>query len=198
MTLHVTWYVIGWVLCVLSFMGCGQEKQPEMGEAALVLENEAMPIGGDFTLTDHNGKPFHLFEQKRPVLLFFGYATCPDFCPQTLAQLAQAYSKLEDGAKDVLTVFVSVDPQRDSPEVLKKYLTHFDVPVVGLTGSKEALDAVVKQYAGFYEIRDEGSAAGYLIDHSLYIYVIDRNGGVRYLLRSTDSVDDMVTIMRQL
>lgn len=198
MNVFLKWSVIVCLFCGLGVMGCGKEKQPEMGETALVLEKEAMPIGGDFTLTDHNGKPFHLFEQKRPVLLFFGYATCPDFCPQTLAQLAQAYSKLEDGAKDVLTVFVSVDPQRDTPEVLKKYVTHFEVPVVGLTGSKDALDAVVKQYAGFYEIRDEGSAAGYLIDHSLYIYVIDRNGGVRYLLRSTDSVDDMVTIMRQL
>jgi len=189
-------FVIGCLLC-FGLMGCNAEKQPEMGETTLVLEKEAMPIGGDFSLTDHNGEPFHLFAQKRPVLLFFGYATCPDFCPQTLAQLAQAYSKLGDDG-DVLTVFVSVDPQRDTPEVLKKYIAHFEVPVVGLTGSKEALDAVVKQYAGFYEIRDEGSAAGYLIDHSLYIYVIDRNGGVRYLLRSTDTIDDMVTIMRQL
>ncbi|MFT5369765.1 MAG: protein SCO1/2 [Candidatus Latescibacterota bacterium] len=185
-------------LLIFVFLGCQSPDQMGEPERDLTLEKEAFPIGGDFVLTDQNGQPFRLLDQKRPVLLFFGYATCPDFCPQTLARLAKVYSVLGDDAKDVLTVFVSVDSQRDTPDVLKTYLSHFDVSVVGLTGTKEAVDAVVKQYAGFYEVRDEGSAAGYLIDHSLYIYVVDRMGGVRFLLRSTDSVADIVTVVRQL
>lgn len=182
----------------LFFVGCQPSERSGEVERDLTLEKEAMPIGGDFTLTDQDGQPFRLLDQTQPVLLFFGYATCPDFCPQTLARLAQVYDTLGEDGKDVLTVFVSVDTKRDTPSVLKAYLAHFDMPVVGLTGSQEDVDAVVKQYAGFYEVRDEGSAAGYLIDHSLYIYVIDRDGGVRFLLRSTDSVADIATVMKQL
>ena len=182
----------------LLFVGCQTDEHIGEDGRDLTLEKEAMPIGGDFTLTDQDGQSFRLLDQTQPVLLFFGYATCPDFCPQTLARLAQVYDTLGDDGKDVLTVFVSVDAKRDTPHVLKTYLAHFDMPVVGLTGSREDVDAVVKQYAGFYEVRDEGSAAGYLIDHSLYIYVIDRDRGVRFLLRSTDSVADIATVMKQL
>ncbi|MBT3605855.1 MAG: SCO family protein [Candidatus Latescibacteria bacterium] len=185
-------------LLILVFGGCQQAEQMGEPERDLTLEKEVFPIGGDFTLTDQHGQPFRLADLKRPVLLFFGYATCPDYCPQTLARLAQVYAVLGADAQDVLTVFVSVDSERDTPEVLKTYLSHFDMDVVGLTGKKDVVDAVVKQYAGFYEVRDEGSAAGYLIDHSLYIYVVDREGGVRFLLRSTDSVADIVTVVRQL
>ena len=180
------------------FVGCASEVRVGEDGRDLTLEAEALPIGGDFSLTDQDGQPFRLAQVKQPVLLFFGYATCPDFCPQTLAQLAQVYATLGEDGKDVLTVFVSVDAKRDTPDVLKTYLAHFDMPVVGLTGSQDAVDAVVKQYAGFYKVRDEGSAAGYLIDHSLYIYAIDRDGGIRFLLRSTDSVKDMVTVIKQL
>jgi len=182
----------------LLFVGCQTDEYIGEDGRDLTLEKEAMPIGGDFTLTDQDGNAFRLLDQTQPVLLFFGYATCPDFCPQTLARLAQVYAALGEGDKDVLTVFVSVDTKRDTPSVLKTYLAHFDMPVVGLTGSQEDVDTVVKQYAGFYEVRDEGSAAGYLIDHSLYIYVIDRDGGVRFLLRSTDAVADIATVIKQL
>ena len=193
-----TWRLVTGLLCILcmAFWGCQPGQQVSDDGRDLTLEKEPLPIGGDFTLTDHNGMPFRLVDQNRPVLLFFGYTTCPDFCPQTLARLAQVYFEL--GESDLLTVFVSVDPGRDTPENLKMYLSHFDMPAVGLTGGEAAVNKVVEQYAGFYERRDEASAAGYLIDHSLYIYAVDRTGGVRFLLRSTDSVKNILKVVRQL
>ncbi|MDA0710294.1 MAG: SCO family protein [bacterium] len=195
--IHLLLLVTACILCCVS-QGCGPGQQADESVRDLTLEAEPLPIGGDFLLTDHNGQTFHLAEQKGPVLLFFGYASCPDFCPQTLSQIAQVYAVLGQQAEDLQTIFVSVDPVRDTPDVLKTYLSHFGLPVIGLTGSKEEIDSVVKQYAAFYEVRDAHSAAGPLIDHSVYIYAIDREGRVRFLLRSTDTVKDMVTVIRQL
>ena len=137
-------------------------------------------------------------EQQRPFFFFLGYASCPDACPQTLARLARVYALLGEEARDLGTLFVSVDAERDSPAVLKTYLSHFDVPAIGLTGSQDSIDAVVKRYAAHYEINDQASAAGYLIDHSLYIYLIDQHGDLRFFFRPSHTAEEITTVARQL
>jgi protein SCO1/2 len=155
--------------------------------------------GGDFALTDQNGSRFLLREQRgKVVLLFFGYTTCPDACPAMLAKLASVYKALGQKKSRVLTVFVSVDPARDTPEALKKYLAYFPINAAGLTGTKEEIDAVVKQYGAYYEIEKSDSALGYHINHSTTLYVIDQSGEVKLRFKHTDRPDLMAAAVQQL
>ncbi len=173
------------------------ERAPQI-DPDLTLSAEPYPFGGDLTLVDHNGNAFHLADQQGPFLLFFGYVSCPDACPQTMARLASVYTLLSKDARDLTALFVSVDPKRDTPEILKTYLSHFDVPAMGLTGSQDSINAVVKRYAAHYEISDGDSAAEYLIDHSLYIYLIDQNRDLRFLFRPDHTAEEIASVVRQL
>src|SRR5258708_27696292 len=121
-------------------------------------------IGGDFALTDDKGAPFNLGGQRgKVVLLFFGYTSCPDACPATMTKLSSVYKGLGADRDRVLTIFISVDPERDTPEALGKYMRYFGLNAVGLTGKKAEIDAVVKQYGASYAIEKSDSALGYHI-----------------------------------
>src|SRR2546423_1201575 len=149
-------------------------------------ESKTDGIGGDFALTDQNGDRFQLSAQRgKIVLLFFGYSSCADACPTMMSKLTSVFKSLGADQKNVLTVFVSVDPARDKPAVLKKYLEYFSIGAVGLTGKKEEIDSVVKQYGASYEIEESDSAMGYHINHSTYLYLIDKNGEVKTRFKHT-------------
>jgi protein SCO1/2 len=147
------------------------------GVRTTTVENEA--LGGPFTLVDHHGREFRSSTLRgTPSLLFFGYTHCPDACPTILSRIARAYREAGPDARAIPTLFVSVDP-RDTPPVLAQYLRYFTaVPATGLTGTKEQIDAVVRQFGARYEIRDTGSAAGPLVDHTLHLYLLGPDGMV--------------------
>ena len=131
----------------------------------------------DFALTDQDGKVFHLSQLRgKIVLLFFGYTHCPDACPTTMAKLSRVFKTLGNKANDVVAIFVSVDPDRDTTSVLKGYLAYFHMNSIGLTGTKAEIDSVVKQYGARYEIEQSDSAAGYHINHSTDLYLLNQNG----------------------
>lgn len=134
----------------------------------------------DFQLTDQTGQPFRLSEQKGKVtLVFFGYTSCPDVCPLTLAEFKEVKEYLGKQSGEVRFVFVTVDPERDSPEKIAALLANFDPTFVGLTGSRSELEPVWKSY-GVYQAKQETSqAGGYLVDHTSIVYVIDKNGNWR-------------------
>ncbi len=157
-------------------------------------------IGGDFTLTDHRGESFRLAETGGKVrLLFFGYAMCPDVCPLTLSRVVQARQLLGDEAAELLTLFVSVDPERDTPARLADYLRYFSLgEAVGLTGGREEIDAVVDLFRATYEKQDAGSAAGYLISHTSYLFLLDRQGTVRAIFNQSVSPGDVAAAVRVL
>lgn len=139
-------------------------------------------IGGDFTLTDHKGQPWTLSKQKgKAVMLFFGYLTCPDVCPTTLLEMARVNEMLGRDAERTEIVFVSVDPERDTPEKLRDYLINFDPSFTGLTGTPEQIAQIAEDYKVVYRRRDQRSAMGYTIDHSSGTYLLDKNGDVRYI-----------------
>lgn len=187
-----------------SMLGCGtrggseegarQESATPRSTASETGELRTPPIlqefsiGGDFELVDHTGAPFRLQDQRGQVfLMFFGYTSCPDFCPATMALLTRAYERLGDAADEVTTLFVSVDPERDTPAKLAEYLEFFDIRALGLTGGPEQLDAVVPQYAARYEVEPTDSAGGPLFAHTTYIYLIDRRGRVVYTFMHNDT-----------
>ena len=153
-----------------------------------------LPIGGDFALTDHNGQRFELASLRgRAVLIFFGYTFCPDACPTTLSKLSSVYRRLGPDAKRVKTLYISVDPQRDTPAVLKADLANFDVDAVGLTGSKPEIDTVVKAFGAAYEIVPmPNSAAKYSVAHTTSLYALDPSGHTRIEFAYEASVDEIV------
>jgi protein SCO1/2 len=130
-----------------------------------------------FTLTADTGESVGLdaYEGK-VVLLYFGYTFCPDICPASLAELADAMETLGDDSADVQVVMISVDPARDTPEVLGEYVDHFNTSFVGLTGTDEEIAAVAEQYNVYYEAHEGTAATGYLVDHWAGVMVIDPEG----------------------
>ncbi|MEZ5289018.1 MAG: SCO family protein [Vicinamibacterales bacterium] len=159
-----------------------------------------LPIGGDFQLTDDDGQPFTLASQRgRVILIFFGYSSCPDACPTTLSKLSTVARRLGDEASRVRTLYVSVDPERDTPPVLKADLASFSLDAVGLTGTKAEIDRVVEQYGAAYEVvPTPGSAAPYTISHTTAVYALDTQGRVRTTFAYEASVDEIVTGIRTI
>lgn len=155
-------------------------------------------FGGDFVLTDQHGGSFDLAKGRGRVhLLFFGFTRCPDVCPMTLSRIARAFDQLTPAERaDIVTLFVTVDVDRDTPTVLAHHLTGFSVPVLGLTGTRAQIDTVVGQYRASYEITPSTSAAGPSVSHSTYLYLIDRDGRVRRLFRLGDGPEQIAAGLR--
>lgn len=157
-------------------------------------------LGGNFTLTDQNNQKFSLEKLKgKIVFLYFGYTFCPDACPLTLSKLNVVFQNLGNKTKNMNVVFVSIDPERDTPERLKKYLKYYSyLKPIGLTGTKEEVAKVAKQYKAIYQKAQTKSKATYLMDHSTYTYLLDSNGKVKYLFRHDESVDVITKITKLL
>lgn len=131
----------------------------------------------DFELTDHHGQVFKLSDQRgKVVVLFFGYTHCPDICPTTLTEYQKIHAGLKELANRVRFVFITVDPERDTPERLAEYIRYFDPDFIGLTGDRTTLETVWKSYGVYQQKQDVGSAAGYLVDHSTRLYVVNQQG----------------------
>jgi protein SCO1 len=169
---------LGLVLALLAgaALPCAAGQGAFLGE---VIEPPAP--APDFTLRTADGKPFRLSDQRgNVVVLYFGYTSCPDVCPTTLAQLADVKGQLGEAAARLRVALVTVDPERDTPQRLRIYIQAFDPTFLGLTGSKQALGKVWKAYGVFAEKkRVVGSPLGYLVDHSAKTYVIDAEGRLR-------------------
>src|SRR5262249_11176236 len=137
-------------------------------------QSAAPAADGDFSLTDHNNLPFRLRDQRgKVVLLFFGYTSCTEACPIILSRINSVFKQLGADRDRALAVFISVDPQRDTTQVLREYVGYFSAHTIALTGKKEEIDAVVKQYGAKYEIEKSNSAMGYHVNHTADIYLID-------------------------
>ena len=137
---------------------------------------DKVELGGPFTLTDQNGQKRSDSEFRgKYMLVFFGYTFCPDVCPTTLAVMAAALDKMGPGADRIVPIFISVDPNRDKPDVLKAYLSAFGPRFVGLTGTEEEIAATAKAYRVYVQThKDEGE--NYTVDHSGVVYLMDKSG----------------------
>jgi len=178
----------------IPWAGCeSQENKP--AETDLGVLNSQR----DFTLHDQDGNIFHLKDHRgQIVLLFFGYTSCPDVCPTALSKLARVYTLLGPAMRQkVLTVFVTIDPERDTAAKLKDYLQYFSINAIGLTGSKQEIDAVVDSYKAVYEkVVTNSSALGYMFDHTDSLYLIDTQGKTSRLFHPDDKALDIVQIIK--
>ena len=156
-------------------------------------------IGGDFTLTDHNGAPFSLSDERgKVVLMFFGYTSCPDVCPTTLMMVKQVIDRLGDRARDLTPLFISVDPQRDTPSRLKAYVSYFDPSIIAATGTQDQLHALTRSYGTFYRYTGDIASNDYAVDHGANLYVIDRHGELARIIPFGTPVDTIASIVSQV
>ena len=150
-------------------------------------------FGHKLELTDHNGIRRGLGDFRgKLIVLFFGYTHCPDVCPTTLADVAAALKSMkpEESAR-VQVLFVSVDPERDSPEMLKQYVPYFNPSFLGLRGTPEEIPAAAKEFHIYHRRHDEPGTTGYLVDHTAGSYVLDRRGRLRLFLPFAQSPMDI-------
>ena len=155
---------------------------------------EPYPVASEIDLTRSDGSRFRLSELRGDVVLvFFGYTSCPDVCPTTMAELRQALSKLNaQDVERVKVVFVTVDPDRDSPERVQEYVDQFNPAFIGLSGSKTDLEKVWAEYGVYREIADEQSAAGYIVNHTARVSLVDQQGNLRISFSFDTPMEDIV------
>jgi protein SCO1/2 len=155
----------------------------------------AAAVGGPFTLTDVNGRPFGSDRLRgKPFAIFFGFTRCPDVCPTTLSRMARLRAQLGADGDRFSIVFVSVDPESDTPEQIGRYLTLFDTPIIGLTGTPQQLDAVKRAYA-VYARRVPLEGGGYTMDHTASVFLMGRGNE---FVTTLDAHEDEATSLAKL
>jgi protein SCO1/2 len=155
--------------------GCGQEP-PKFKSTDVT----GMDFSGDFRLADHNGKERSLADFRgKVVVMFFGYTHCPDVCPTTMAELAGAMQTLGKDAERVQVLFVTVDPERDTADLLAKYVPSFHPSFLGLRGDPEATAKTAKDFKIMYQKQPGATPATYTVDHSAGTFVFDPQGRLR-------------------
>ncbi len=160
---------------------------------------EPYPVAPSIELTQADGQIFRLNEQTgKIVLVFFGYTSCPDVCPTTMAELKLVMDELGDAADSVQVVFISVDPDRDTPEKMQKYVEHFNSNFIGLTGSMEELQKIWDGYGVYRAVTQTGSAFGYIVDHTARVTLVDTNGNLRLSYGFQTPVEDIVHDLKLL
>jgi protein SCO1/2 len=154
----------------------------------------------DFRLTDHNGNTRTLSDFRgKAVVIFFGYTQCPDVCPTTLAELKSALAALGPDAKRVQVLFVTLDPERDTRELLGNYVPAFDPGFLGLYGDLETTALTAKEFRVFYQKHPGPTAGSYTLDHTAGSYVFDTRGRVRLFVRyGGDGGANLVSDLRAL
>ena len=165
-----------WVLVGLVAAGVivllWKSAEPQQG----VVQTSMATIGGPFTLTASSGKPFSSAELNgKPAAVFFGFTHCPDVCPTTIARLTKLRRELGKGDDALSIVFISVDPERDTPAEVDNYMKLYDSPVIGLTGTPAQIEQVKKQF-GIYSRKVEQPGGSYSVDHTATVILLDRNG----------------------
>jgi protein SCO1/2 len=159
--------------------GCFESKPQFKG-----IDLSGADYAKDFQLTDHNGRSRSLKDFRgNLVVVFFGYTQCPDVCPTTMSELAEAKKLMGKDGDKVQGLFVTVDPERDTPEVLKGYMANFDPTFLALRGTPEQLAAVAKEFKVYYKKAEGPTPTSYTMDHSAASYVYDTQGRLRLYTR---------------
>jgi protein SCO1/2 len=158
----------------------------------------ALPIGGPFSLTDQNGAVRQDSDFRgKLMLVYFGYTYCPDICPTTLAAMSQALDRLGPESDRVQPIFITVDPERDTPAQMRLYASNFHPRLLALTGSADQVAVAEKAYRVYAKKVAEPGKMDYLMDHSSFIYLMDRDGKLAALIPPGADADAMAAAIRR-
>jgi len=182
-------------LLTAALVACGGPQGPKFRGTDIT----GADFGKALSLTGHDGKPRTLADFRgKLVVLSFGYTHCPDVCPTTLADTAAALKQLGAAAARVQVLFVTVDPERDTPALLAQYVPAFDPSFLGLTGDAAAIEKAAKEFKIFYEKRPGAAPGAYTVDHSAQSYVLDGEGRLRLIERNDRLAQDLAEDLRAL
>ena len=177
--------LLGGVLAAALLAGCGPGK-PSFKSVDIT----GADFGRELKLTDHTGKPRTLTDfQGKVVVVFFGFTQCPDVCPTTLVEMKAVKEKLGKDGERVQVLFVTVDPERDTPELLAKYVPAFDPTFIGLYGDAEATARTAKEFKVFYKKVPGSSPTNYSVDHTAALYIYDPSGRLRLFAKHAQGAD---------
>ena len=195
---RILFFCLGIVACVAVAWGLVTLVKPYRatapGAGPAVIATKGADIGGSFTLTDHRGKRVSDKDFRgRYMLIFFGYTFCPDVCPLELQTVGRALDILGAKGERITPIFISVDPARDTPALLKDYVAAFHPRMVGLTGSSADIAAAAKAYRIYYRksAGTKAEAKDYLMDHSAFIYLVGPDGKLVALFRPKTAPEEL-------
>lgn len=187
--------VIACLAMIAALTACNASKEP----ALYGTDITGASFANTLSLTDHTGKPRTLEDFKgKVVVLFFGYTHCPDVCPTTMADLAKAMKLMGPKSDEVQVLFVTVDPERDTQQVLADYVPSFDPRFIGLRGTPEQLAETAKNFKIFYSKQESAGKSDYTIDHSAGTYVFDKQGHVRIYIKYGEKPQEIAHDLKTL
>ncbi|MGG4605330.1 SCO family protein [Paenalcaligenes sp. Me131] len=173
----------------LGLAACSPEPEPQ---PFIGNDISTAGIGRTLALVDGQGQPRSLKDFRgKTVVVFFGFTQCPDVCPTAMVQLASAMEMLGEQAKDVQVLLITVDPERDTPDVMQAYVEAFDPRFIGLTGTPEQVRKTAQSFKAFYVKVPSPQIGQYTMDHSSSFYLIDSEGKTRVLMRGDASAEDI-------
>ena len=199
--------VVAYTLLAVSMLLGACDKQGESTQMMLSPAQSSfkntdvtgLDYAKDFAMTDHTGKMRTLADFKgKAVVVFFGYTQCPDVCPTTMAEMANVMQQLGPLSDKVQVLFVTVDPERDTPELLSKYVPAFDPRFLGLVGDKEATGKIAKEFRVFYQKVPGKEPGSYTMDHTAGSYVFDPQGRLRLFVRHGQGAEPIVHDLKLL
>ena len=188
------------VLCMLSLLTLTACSEPDYKWSLYDVSGHLPDL--EFSLKGVGNQTVTQASLKdKTALVFFGYASCPDICPTTMAQLTEVIAKLGDDAKGVRIVFISVDPHRDTPDILQAYVNAFNKNAIGLTGSENEVAALARRYRIAYQIEKPKPGDNpdiYDVTHSRGVFIFDRYGKARLLASDTEAIDTVTADLKRL
>lgn len=188
--------ILALILALLALAGCN------LLDPAVSFRNtdiSGAEFGRDFALTDHTGRQRRLADYKgKVVVIFFGYTQCPDVCPTTLMGMAEVMKMLGDAARDVQVIFVTLDPERDTRDLLAAYVPQFNPAFVGLYGDAATTAAMAKEFKVFYQKQPGSTPKTYSVDHSTNSYIYDPRGRLRLYVKHAEAPANITADIRLL
>jgi len=189
-------FLVGLSALVL-LSSCNSKVEPEF----LSTDITNASFGRDFKLSDHNGDIRSLADFKgKVIVLFFGYTNCPDICPGIMGKLAGTIKKLGNDSSHVQVLFISVDPEHDTPAILKQYVSTFNPTFLGLSGDLQTTTNIAKEFKISFQKQTETTQDSYIMDHSTGVYIFDPKGRLRLYVNSGTNIDmishDILELLR--